>query len=652
MKINSGTIKSITSVTLAVVLTLSLTAPALIGTALATDPNEIDTTTEFANAYSSNNVDGASVASPGAVIQPGGYMRLSATADDNITVAMGNVSDSSDVEVEFRENDDNLLGADTVSSGTADFEPGQDTVETVIIRNKLDRGISVDKIITDGGESSSSDGSDDDRSIVNTAGDGECQLSDAADVGLSLTLEEVYYDAEQSINDCVGTSNKAQAVDAAEDAQTENDLRQQYGSIKQSEDNLDAVRKNYQNDSRTIAFAKGQRAAINAMDAGSSESQTQTEARRAVEDYYSQQQINYLRRYEAHSVQVAALVNRSNVEGLNYVPTAGKDIIEETGTLTIKLLNGTNIKVETMVVAGSQDGSSGDRTHIMPFNYGASGVDFPSFVVSHEYPANGRGPITVPATSDTTSVDLYPPEEHSRIFEDFNTLSAQVKDNTDVWVNNSYDDFQTGNLTLSNYVSPLTLAQEYSTDYSETGYLYYAVSSLAAQGFDVPDLNSTASMTIETASGDRYTGLIASSSSPPNGEWMVGKYYNPDLIDGAQFFVVATGDANSSSIITLEDTFQIIDMENNDGDSIDSTSNQKYVYQTQNTSEYRELLKDISRAQTEVEKSEPVPGGGGGGGGGFDFGGFDGLGGLIPGLGGTATLILIGAVVALLLSNN
>jgi hypothetical protein len=663
MRINSGTIKSIASVTLAVVLTLSLAAPALVGTALATDPNEIDTTTEFANVYNSNNVDGASVASPGAAIEPGGYMRLSATADDNITVSMGNVSDSSDVEVEFRENDDSLLGADTVSSGTADFEPGQDTVETVIIRNRLDRGISVDKITTDGGESSTStDSTDTDSegqlsSPVRNQDNVQCNADDAIAFvgGAAASIVDPYTGVKTTSKEAIECAadfiNDEDYRAALENNQTESDVYGAGIAIEQDNDNLDTLSENYLQDTRTTAFAEGQKEVFNALSANLSESEVRTRGKEAVEDYYATKQINYLRTVEGQLQRARLIDDRADAES----GVSGDIINLETGTtgsepqndydfagnvtVNVELVNGSTYAYKSVYV------STGSDYWLRWFSSTSSAQSFSSGATTPDK----FGRLDAKSTAGNPSRIIINASDTNRIWTSIEDKSQQVSDNIDKFANKTYDEYQAGNISVSGAINPLTLARSYSTDYNDTGYYIFAQATLASAGYETPNLDNAAETNIEMLDGTQRNGLLATSDGPPGGTWETGTTYQPDRIQGPVLFLEKDG-----TLRELNDPFTVTEIRDYNGSEIDSTDTQNFTYQPVNTDEYLKIQKNLTEFRNIIEEkqSNAGAGGAGGGGGGFDFGGLDGLDGLIPGIGGAATLILIGVVAALLLSNN
>jgi hypothetical protein len=179
--------------------------------------------------------------------------------------------------------------------------------------------------------------------------------------------------------------------------------------------------------------------------------------------------------------------------------------------------------------------------------------------------------------------------------------AAFVKDNMAVYVETLYNAKQNGTLDAAAHVNPYTLAQEYATDYQSTGYYSYAIGMAASMGMSVPDVGNLSVMVVEH-DGKLNEGLLFSQNAPDNDTWVTGQTYNPDYIEGKQFFATVDGE-----VIELTKPFVIKSMENKQGEQVSSTTSQTYVYYSGvNTTEYAELQAELTSLRQEIESLEPT----------------------------------------------
>ncbi|GGN17888.1 hypothetical protein [Halarchaeum nitratireducens] len=204
---------------------------------------------------------------------------------------------------------------------------------------------------------------------------------------------------------------------------------------------------------------------------------------------------------------------------------------------------------------------------------------------------------------------------------------AQIaKENLAATASWKVDAYAAGELDLANATSGLTLAQEYSTSYAETGNLAYARAAAAASGYATPDLDNVSVMNV-TEDGFTYTGALFSQSAPDNGTWKLGQTYNASRIDGVQLVATTSGKTH-----TLTGNFTVTAMKDANGQTLNQTHVRQYDYQTANTSEYRQLQQELNELREEV--ANQTAGGSGSGSG--------------SGSGGSGPLIIVGlAVVAI-----
>jgi hypothetical protein len=229
------------------------------------------------------------------------------------------------------------------------------------------------------------------------------------------------------------------------------------------------------------------------------------------------------------------------------------------------------------------------------------------------YPVKGNM-MLVDAIEGQTNFAAIHFVEFAETFKEPAQKAQMVKDNMAVYVETLYHHRENGTLNPETYISPVTLAQEYSTSYNSTGYYSYAIGFAAATGMAVPDTASLSTMTL-SYQGKLYEGLLFSQEAPGSGVWEADTPYNPDYIGGKQFFATVDG-----GIIELTGPFTIKTMETKDGSTVQTTTVQKYVYQSgTNTTEYAELQAELSALRQQIENLEPTASGGGATTGGSDF---------------------------------
>jgi hypothetical protein len=400
--------------------------------------------------------------------------------------------------------------------------------------------------------------------------------------------------------------NHVDDVREIEDNKTELDLYSSAIQAGQNSESAVTIRQNYLQDTRTVAYSKGQAAAAEAMNAGKTEAEVITAGREAVRDYYAMKEINTVRVWETQTMSLLALAKRANNESgiaddfISIDPDdSGKwdfdDNISNGGdpviSANLELVNGTELKFETIYYGSGPN-------FVIPTDENISNL--PKLSSVSIYPKTYGFNVQQVDTAHP-STDVVETEAYNQTIHQIRNQQMMVADNVELWADRTYDDFQNGNLSLSNYVNPVTKAQEYSQQFNETGYYSYAVSSLAMANLSTPDLNSTGHMVISTGSG-QFTGLLMSQTNPPSGTWTVGTTYNAGALDGEQFIVTQNGTQH-----TINGDFTITEMADPDGQSITSTQAQNYNYQAVSVEEYKQLQENITKLRNQMEAREPGP---------------------------------------------
>jgi hypothetical protein len=443
-------------------------------------------------------------------------------------------------------------------------------------------------------------------------------------------------------------SHRAEAIEQMKESdanQTKVDIYQATLQQRASIRSKLNVRENYLQDSQTPAWNKGEAAYMQARENGKTHAIARTEARTTVRDYYARQQINLLENWELMVQQFRYLRNKSGSEdGITsdfmyvgfsrsntYGDGHGGHGIQGFPTVTVTLANGSTKEVTAIRWQACDDWgiySGCEDTVIRPDQPGSDWMrNTKSGDTLADYDIHG---LRVGAPNeDFDSAQYTAFDRWQSIWTNLTETQDRLNDNIDKFTKRINDGIDNGTVDPANVTSAQTLAQEYSTQYNETGYWAYSVAQLSAMGLSAPDLNGTSQMTVQ--SGDQtYTGMLMSQEAPDNGTWQVGETYNASTISGMQLMVTLDGNR-----VELDGEFTIESMTDEGGNSINETSTQTYSYKTTNTTEYVELQQELQQLRQEIEEEEPTGGGGSDGG--------------SQPLGDQTGLVLGGAVVALLL---
>jgi hypothetical protein len=432
------------------------------------------------------------------------------------------------------------------------------------------------------------------------------------------------------LNDHCDSSKLSQHATDLEDAQanaTKTDIHSTGQQTKANTEQYLGVFGNYLQDSQTPAMAKAEAAAVEAIDNGDSETEVEQAAVDAVQDYYTKKQLNLIDQYgvtaETIATMGAAAEANGDIDPLFVSPelintndeTIQNVVVNGTETETITLINGTQRAAKTIrLESQSCTEESGVNSPGVVYMGVRDGSDQ---IGTQDCTSNDRGTVVdvrVDAFDDQLGFAAIEFSDYSNEWSDITSKSNQMETNAEQYADALYNETQNGSADVSDYVSGATLAQEYSTDYNDTGFYSYLVGFSATQGMAIPNLSTTSLMEIQTVDST-YQGLIMSQYAPNGSEWEVGTTYNADNIQGKQF--VATTDGE---VVELDGQFTIQSMEDQDGNEVESTSIQEFNYTVTNeTSNYAELQEEIRALQEEINNIEPPGGSGGGGDGGFDF---------------------------------
>jgi hypothetical protein len=395
--------------------------------------------------------------------------------------------------------------------------------------------------------------------------------------------------------------------------------------LQESGESFNTVLSNYGQDTTTIAWGKGEAAAINAVENNSDLQATQAAANDSIEEYYSIKQQNFLNNWNSQAQDWKYLIERSDVNGdipdqfvaPRYYdqtdPWRYVDVENHTATLA----NGTTVEMKRFALEfrDQSEGSWYGTYYIDPVSGPTSA---PSGAGIGERAGDQSDGLVVQSFNQypemNPALDIGSWESQ---WSSLQSRSTDLKSNIQSYVENLYYDYREDDLGLgsenktANYISPSTLAQEFSLNYNASQSEAYAWAYAAQAGYQTPNLNQTSGMTI-TYNSTTYDGILFADSNPNNNSWVAGYSYNSSDISGDERFITDTG-----QVLTLNGSFTINEIRSSDGGTINETTVQQYYYKTSNTSEFEDLQQRLQDLSLQIEEYENSPGAGSGGGIGF-----------------------------------
>lgn len=483
-------------------------------------------------------------------------------------------------------------------------------------------------------------------SLGHTGGDTnlECGLGAQAGSMFGTYFTDCNPVPSQSINET--------GVDAQE---TQTSIYQSGLTQEQAIQNEYTTLDNYLTDAQSAALLVGKNEYIRQLNNGSTKSVAMGEAKAAVNDYYTTRQLNLLATWETSATHYQYMRNKAE----NDTGTSNESFVEARATCkcepytyvsdstdmqykglqahSVTTLNGTSVTFQTphWNLGGYEsnnlplDPSVGNITH--------NGGGGNSWVLYH--------PVIKPPTSDYDELIYLNPTAAKERWDQIEAQNAATKDELEVYINNTYDEYQSGDIGNEDLIDPYLAAREYSPD--PGNFSTWATTSLTLLGTNSPEtLENTGNFTVtdETAN-ETLHGILLSDENPPSGSFATGETYDATALGGTQYVVTPDG------VEELTGNFTVESITTKDGESVNETAYREINYSTTSTEGYQQVLDELAQTQAELdalqEESRAPTGGGGGVGGGDFLGGIVGALGL-PVTGTTKTAVAVGGGVSVL----
>lgn len=453
----------------------------------------------------------------------------------------------------------------------------------------------------------------------------DCGWEDASIWGMSKMLYRTSIDADTGCR-----------VDLSfgEDTTAALDLYAGGMALHESQETAVATVNNRLVDTRAPAYTEAKIAMIREYNAGGNESEVRESAYDAVDEIYSPIMVNlnslWIQKVEYWNYTWRAEVQRDNSYGiwagnqnLPLEDCSGDNLCPNISDREMTLPNGST--VPTVVIHGDhfeaglldihwtdEDTLAGDLPTRVP-----SGDDN-AIVLKNDNTGDNIVLLEVPHEGSETwwvEDDFGGPHvgigaEDEKLHYHFNQINqqiTQIKENIDPLVNDTFDQYEPGDLDTTEVLSPIELAQRGATDYNSTGFYTFHAAQLATMGY-AGDIGH--SHTIDS-NGTTYDGTLFYTGDDVE-VLEIGTEYTPSELNGT-FVMSYQVDENSSDVIELEEPFVITDQtDTQTGETVENASIESYTYETVNSSDLSDELEELHQLKEELDEIADSSSGGGG----------------------------------------
>lgn len=419
--------------------------------------------------------------------------------------------------------------------------------------------------------------------------------------------------------------------------ETKLEIYQSAAASSDSAENVHAIMNNYLQDAETVALIKGENSYIKSLNSEGSKTTAKSQATQNISEYYSVHERNLISQWNSQIETMEYLRSLSQSEtgisksyvrigfregpdgyGSNFDESASSVNITGFGTTQFTLQNGTSVDISTVQVEMDLVNDAGTyntvtRT-IVPgtTGYGANGFNADEEVVTT--------PITVGSpNANLDEINVTEPREYNSSLTSIDTQTTNAQNQMDTVVEQTYDQYQSGEINNSELVDPYVLQNQYNPGSEFEG---WAAATLAGLGTNQPtNLSQTGYMNVTLADGTELQGVLHSQANPPSGEFEVGKTYNPENITGTQYVVT------DSEVRELQQNFTLDSVTNASGGNVSTVTIEEKNYETTSTADLSALYDELATLRASINARQQALRSYGGGGGLFaGIGGSFGLG--------------------------
>jgi len=422
------------------------------------------------------------------------------------------------------------------------------------------------------------------------------------------------YAGDKLLNDgkCT-TSHRAEAVNSLKESDAQQEKIDIYNAALEQEaesETTTAIFENYLNDAESAAWMQAEMAVAEAYKNGSSQALAESKGRVAIGEYYAVKEVNLIEQWNGTVTAWRDMKDVAQSESgisKDYVTMAEYD-----GTTWYGGSDSHSVEIVTETVTLS-NGSTHDVKAIdatVIFNGGYQTKFRISLVngVSDSGDTWGGEPkqFRVTAPNDNYDNQLYVDfSAYSARYEKVGSQNDALQSEVEVFVNNTWDAYESGEIDASDVLSRNTQMFRYGNSaLNGSNSTYDVTAALSSMGLASPELNGTGSMVVRYQDTE-YNGLILARNAPSGG-WEAGTTYASSNISGPVLLASTGGET-----IEVDGEFTVTSIRAEDGTEIQTVETQKTVYKTSNTTELLEKMERIEELRKEIESREPKAGGGG-----------------------------------------
>ncbi|WP_139173299.1 hypothetical protein [Halogranum gelatinilyticum] len=372
-------------------------------------------------------------------------------------------------------------------------------------------------------------------------------------------------------------------------------------------------------DTRAQAMMQAKQTIIMSMNDGDNATVAKEKATNTVEAYYATIQENMLNRFETDMQAAMYMKNVSDANSATWlrVSTAGGDNMytESFREDNHTLVDGSEVTTHLYVT------SKPDYTYkIMPLN--SNPVSSPAANAWNDYMGDpspdyrAYKPVRYVNSTGTEKV-VVDTQGYADVWHEIVQQSEWAKSNTDTLATEIYNQYNAGELNVSDLYDPFTIGVQSATAYNSTGAYSFAAYQMAALGYSgnltashtIEVYNSTGG-TIETLDGTLYYTADDLSTLENNVTYTLADY------SGRFVMAVQPADSNQSAYIQDLDeisgatSFEITSAVNTKtGESVSNTTIVKHVYETTDVSNLEEQIDQLTKLYEEQQEAQSSGGG-------------------------------------------
>ena len=414
-------------------------------------------------------------------------------------------------------------------------------------------------------------------------------------IGVSIATA---YVVDRVADSYTGNDFDEAAYDSASDQEAWAGTYQKATEMQYYDDQVFTQINNLLVNSKQIAYGDARYAAIEAMNAGKTESEVLDAARAKVDSYFATQQLNLLDHWEVQAgktLRMASVCQPIGTLDMNSVGAPEWYVVDDSGSINPDGSDlhpdGAQTHTKTLV-----DGSTYDATALATWYDGSPSIeaspgsmdDMNTWVMT-TYDGSGE-------PQEILDIGAY----HD-IYTEIQTLHSETKTEIENWVSAVYSNYTAGDIDLSDVLYPSDLAKEAHTD-SETP---LSGADLALMGLKT---DTDARMAI-SADEDRVVfdgSLYVQNDTSTDLE--VGRQYSPGDFTGSvyltyQDYTLMEGSSFDDSnlevpgVIHLQQPFTILSAKGADGTEKENVTFEEEDGQETTTTDIQALKEELARLQ-------------------------------------------------------